>query len=492
MDLKAYRRLLRFHWVAILLLTLLGAAAGAAVAQSQPPVYAAKAQMLVTVTAPGEDSSQAYQGALLSQQRAKSYTTLLTGQAVLRQLTDQLGLPYSVEHMKSHITASNPTDTAVIDVTVKDRSAQRAQDIAQALGPAFSRIVSSAENSGQQGAGQAPVINVRTLDPVQLLDHPVSPHKSFDIVLGLAAGLLLGLLWAVVREVTDTRIRDVQDLEQGTDVDVLGVLPRGGRNRDREFRSGLPGSPTQAQAYRWLALTTEIAGRGPGPRAYVVTSPVREDEAAAVAAGLAIALAESGTPTIVVDAQSSRGRLADLLGLSSPWSLADVLEGGAGLEDALRAWREDVPLRLLAGSGTEPGTEAAPLRKADVAELCRRLMRRADAVILVAPPVLTRSDATTVARAVGQVILVTEAMATRMPDLVQCVQRLRSVGVKILGTVLSGERGRRSRPYVSAVSAPTRLDGRQVRREDHGRSHTAEWSPGNGAGPRGASKAEPR
>lgn len=60
----------------------------------------------------------------------------------------------------------------------------------------------------------------------------------------------------------------------------------------------------------------------------MVTSPVREDEAAAVAAGLAIALAESGTPTIVVDAQSSRGRLADLLGLSSPWSLADVLEGG--------------------------------------------------------------------------------------------------------------------------------------------------------------------
>ncbi|MFG2796167.1 Wzz/FepE/Etk N-terminal domain-containing protein [Streptomyces pseudovenezuelae] len=491
MDLKAYVRLLRFHWVAILLLTLLGAGAGAAAAQTQSPVYAAKAEMLVTVSASEQPSSEAYQAALLAQQRATSYTTLLTSQSVLRQLTDQMGLPYSVEHMKSHIDASNPKDTAVIDITVKDRSPQQARQIANGLGPAFSKIVSSAEDPAQETAGHPPV-KVSTLGPAQLLDHPVSPHKSFDIVLGLAAGLLLGLLWAVVREVTDTRIRDVQDLEQGTDVDVLGVLPRGGRNRDREFRSGLPGSPTQAQAYRWLALTTEIAGRGPGPRAYVVTSPVREDEAAAVAAGLAIALAESGTPTIVVDAQSSRGRLADLLGLSSPWSLADVLEGSAGLEDALRAWREDVPLRMLAGSGTEPGTEAAPLRKADVAELCRRLMRRADAVILVAPPVLTRSDATTVARAVGQVILVTEAMATRMPDLVQCVQRLRSVGVKILGTVLSGERGRRSRPYVSAVSAPTRLDGRQVRREDHGRSHTAEWSPGNGAGPRGASKAEPR
>ncbi|MFF7945464.1 Wzz/FepE/Etk N-terminal domain-containing protein [Streptomyces griseorubiginosus] len=492
MDLNAYRRLLRFHWVAILLLTLLGAAAGAAVAQSQSPVYAAKAQMLVTVSAPGEDSSQAYQGALLSQQRAKSYTTLLTGQSVLRQLTDQLGLPYSVEHMKSHITADNPTDTAVIDVTVKDRSAQRAREIAQALGPAFSRIVSSAENSGQQGDGQAPVINVRTLEPVQLLDGPVSPHKSFDILLGLAVGLFLGLVWAVGREVTDTRIRDVQDLEQNTDIDVLGVLPRGGRNPDREFRTGLPDAPLRAQAFRWLALTTEIPARGTGARAYVVTSPLGGEEPAGVAAGLAIALAENGTRTIVVDAQRSRPQLADLLGLSSPWALTDVLDGRVSLDEALRTWRDDVPLRVLAGRVAEPGSDTPPLRQAEVADLRGRLTARADAVVFLAPPVLTRSDATVVARAVGQVILVAEARVTRVPDFVQSVQRLRSVGVGVLGAVLGGERGRRSRPYVPAISPPARLNGRDVHREDHGRSHTAEWSPGNGAGPRRAPKAEPR
>jgi capsular polysaccharide biosynthesis protein/Mrp family chromosome partitioning ATPase len=490
MDLKAYVRLLRFHWVAILVLTLLGGAAGAAVALTQSPVYAAKAEMLVTVSAPEQPSSEAYQAALLAQQRAKSYTTLLTSQSVLRQLTDQMGLPYSVEHMKSHIDAVNPKDTAVIDITVEDRSAQQARQIAEGLGPAFSQIVSSAEDP-VQGNGQ-PAVKVSTLGPVQLLDGPVSPHKSFDIVLGLAAGLLVGLFWAVAREVTDTRIRDVQDLEQGTDVDVLGVLPRAGRNRDKEFRSGLPGPLAQAQAYRWLALTTEIAARGPGPQAYVVTSPVRGDEASAVAAGLAIALAESGTRTIVVDAQRSRARLADLLGQSSPWGLADVLHGQVSLDEALRTWRDDVPLRILAGSGPEPGADAAPLRQADVAELRARLMGRAEVVIFVAPPVLTRSDATTVARAVGRVIVVAEARATRMPDLVQSVQRLRSVGVRILGAVLSGERGRRGRPYVPAVSAPGRLNGGEVRREDYGRSHTAAWSAGDGTGPRRVSKAEPR
>ncbi|MFJ2234799.1 Wzz/FepE/Etk N-terminal domain-containing protein [Streptomyces sp. NPDC087859] len=491
MDLKAYIRLLRFHWVAILVLTLLGAAGGAAVAQSQAPVYAAKAQMLVTVSAPGEDSSQAYQGALLSQQRAKSYTALLTSQSVLRQIIDQLGLPYSVEQLKSHITATNPTDTTVIDVTVTDRSARQAQQIAQALGPTFSRIASSAENSGQEGDGKTPVIDVRTLDGVQLLDRPVSPHKSFDIALGLAAGLVLGLAWAVVREVTDTRIRDLQDLAQGTDLDVLGVLPRGGKRRDKEFRLGLPGSSADAQAYRWLALTTEIAGRGPGPRAYVVTAAVRGDRTTAVAAGLAIALAESGTRTIVVDAQSSRAPLADLLGLSSSWGLTDVLNGGVSVDEALRTWRDDVPLQVLAGSGPDPDSGAAPLRQTDVAELCKQLMGRADAVIFVAPPVLAESDATIVARAVGQAILVAEARATRMPDFAQSVLRLRSVGVTVLGAVLSGERRKRSRPYVPAVSPPARVDGHDIRRENQGRSRTTAWSPGKSDLPRLEPDGEP-
>lgn len=491
MDLKAYLRLLRFHWVAILVCTLLGAAGGAAVTQLQPPLYEAKAQMLVTVSAPGEDSSQAYQGALLSQQRAKSYTTLLTSQSVLRQLTDQLGLPYSVEHLKSHITASNPTGTAVIDVSVTDRSARQAQQIARALGPTFSRIASSAENPGQEGDGKTPVINVRTLDGVHLMGSPVSPRKGLDIALGLAAGLVLGLAWAVVREVTDTRIRDLQDLAQGTDVDVLGVLPRGGRRRAEEFRSGLSGSWAEAQAYRWLALTTEIAGRGPGPRAHVVTSAVRGDRATAVAAGLAIALAESGTRTIVLDARRSRAPLADLLGLSPSWGLTDVLNGGVSVDEALRTWRDGVPLQVLAGSGADPDSGAAPLRQTDVAGLCKQLMGRADAVIFVAPPVLAESDATIVARAVGQAILVAETRSTRMPDFAQSVLRLRSVGVTVLGAVLSGERRQRSRPYVPAVSSPARVDGHDIRRESRGQSPTAAWSPGKRDLPRLEPDGEP-
>ncbi|MEU5891693.1 Wzz/FepE/Etk N-terminal domain-containing protein [Streptomyces sp. NPDC047461] len=490
MDLKAYFRLLRFHWVAILVLTLLGAAAGAAVAQTRSPVYAAKAEMLVTVSAPEQPSSEAYQAALLAQQRAKSYTTLLTSQSVLRQLTDQMGLPYSVEHMKSHIGATNPKDTAVIDITVKDRSAQQARQIANGLGPAFSKIVSSAEDPVQTGDGQV-VVNVSTLGPAQLVDGPVSPHKSFDIALGLAAGLVLGLAWAVVREVTDTRIRDLQDLAQGTDVDVLGVLPRGGKRRDKEFRLGLPGSSAEAQAYRWLALITEIAGRGPGPRAYVVTAAVRGERTTAVAAGLAIALAESGTRTIVVDAQRSEAPLADLLGLSSSWGLTDVVNGRVSVDEALRTWRDDVPLQVLAGSRADPGSGAPTLLRTDIAELCKQLMGRADAVIFVAPPVLAESDATIVARAVGQAILVAEARVTRMPDFAQSVLHLRSVGVTVLGAVLSGVRRQRSGPYVPAVSPLARVDGHDIRRENQGRSRTAAWSPGKSDLPRLEPDGEP-
>jgi Mrp family chromosome partitioning ATPase len=168
------------------------------------------------------------------------------------------------------------------------------------------------------------------------------------------------------------------------------------------------------------------------------------------------------------------------------------LNGRVSVDEALRTWRDDVPLHVLAGSGTDPDSGAAPLRQADVAELCKQLVRRADVVIFVAPPVLADSDATSVARAVGRAIPVAQARATRLPDFIQSILRLRSLGVTVLGAVLSGERGRRSRPYVPVVSPPARVDGHDVRREYQGRSHTAAWSSGRGTVPRLEREGEPR
>lgn len=446
MDLKAYLRLIRFHWVAIVVLMLLGGAVGATVAELQAPVYAAKVQLLVTGSTSGQDSGNGYEGALLAQTRAKSYTTLLTSESVLRHLKADLNLPYSTETLRDHISASNPSDTAVIDVTVKDTSRSRAVRIAAAMGPVFSTAVASAQGPAQPGSASA----VRALDGADVLDHPVAPHKALDVTLGLVTGLVLGMAWAIVRELGDRPIRDAVDLTEATDIGLLGEVLHSGARRDDGLGADAAGpGVSDPDAYRWLALSMEEAnpGAGPSTRVFATPGPQRdEDTATAVAAGLGAALAETGARVIVVDAGTAGDRVSRFFRLGAPWwNLRDVLEQRVSLGNALRSVREDLPLVVLSGSSGSESAGLAPLRTAAVTELARELERRADVMIFAAPPILNRSDATVLARAVGRAVIVVEAKVTRGRALAEATQRLRSLGVSVEGAVLSLPGGRRQR-----------------------------------------------
>ncbi|MBE8474529.1 Wzz/FepE/Etk N-terminal domain-containing protein [Streptomyces justiciae] len=476
MDVRAYLRLLRFHWVAIVLLTVLGAVSGALVAELQRPVYAARVEMLVTFVAPQQDSSEAYESALLAQERAKSYTTLLTSQSVLGQLGDELGLPYSAKELNSHVSASNPAGTAIIDLTVKDHSGSRALQIANGVAPVFARVVTSAENPAQSDSQDVgtPSIGVRTLDRAELLPGPVSPHKMFDVMLGLVVGLVLGIGWAVIRELSAGHIRDVEDLARATDADLLSVLPRGERPHRKGRRHQDQPSGAGADAYRWLALVLEAAGGGRVPHSFVLATATRGEETAKVAVGLAEALAESGTRVIVVDAGESGTDVARLLGLSTLWGLRDVLEHRATVEKALVSERGDLPVTILSGGSEQSGP--SHLRKAEVDWLCGELDLRADVVIFAGPAVLEGSTGMMLCRAVGRAVLLVESRSTRSVQVTQSVQRLRSVSVTVVGTVLTGVKWHPNRPYLPAVAPMTRLDGNDSHRPAGATSRTKAWT----------------
>ncbi|MBT2508915.1 hypothetical protein J7I98_24125 [Streptomyces sp. ISL-98] len=464
MDLRTYLRLFRRRWSIILLLTVLGTAAGAAVAWTQPPVYAAKTQMIVTAADTVAEPSEAYQGGLLAQQRAKSYTNLVTSQHVVKTLIDEMQLPYSVQELQGKISATNPTDTAVIDFTVEDRSAQRAKEIADSVGPVLSRVVAGVESPPDTPQSGVTETGVSSLAPAQLLPGPVSPKKQLDMALGLVAGLVLGIGAAVVREVTDRRVRDVDDLVRAAGVSVLGVVPDDGVREGNPLPTGGQRPPRVIEAYRRLGINLQLTVSGSGPQTYVLTEP-SGGGATATAAGLAIAMAEGGTSVALVDADTSDTRLARLLGLSPGVGLRAVLAEQAPLDLALRKWRADLPLLVLTSGEHEPGSGQAPLREGALVALRAELERRADVVIFASPPVLTQTDAVVLGRAVGQVVVVARTKAARSDELGQAVQYLRAVGIRVLGAILTQANGRRGDVWARPAqqeSGPGNEQGQQV------------------------------
>ncbi len=85
MDLREQLRILRRRWLLIAPCLLLGIAAAAFLTIRATPVYASTARLFVSTPTSADTNSNAYQGALFSQQRVASYADLIKGTTIAQK-----------------------------------------------------------------------------------------------------------------------------------------------------------------------------------------------------------------------------------------------------------------------------------------------------------------------------------------------------------------------------------------------------------------------
>jgi capsular polysaccharide biosynthesis protein len=127
---------LRVSWWLPLVGLVVGAASGLVLSLLQTPQYTSQTQLFVSVSGT-ESTSEAFQGSQFSQERVSSYARLVAGEELAGRVIDRLGLEESPAIVSDQVAAAVVTDTVLIDVTVTDPSAERAQLIAQVVGDEF-------------------------------------------------------------------------------------------------------------------------------------------------------------------------------------------------------------------------------------------------------------------------------------------------------------------------------------------------------------------
>ena len=100
----------------------------------------------------------------------------------------------------------------LIDVTVKDASAQQAQEIARVIGEEFSALVGDFES---RGTTQAAPIQVFVAEDATLADSPSSPQTIRNTAVALVLGALAGFGLAIAHVRLD---RSVKDAGQAADL----------------------------------------------------------------------------------------------------------------------------------------------------------------------------------------------------------------------------------------------------------------------------------
>jgi capsular exopolysaccharide synthesis family protein len=412
-ELREYAAAARRRWRLIAVVVVATIAATAALTLMVAPTY--RSSTVLFVSAPDGDPNPD-----LKAQRLNSYVALLTGPRIAGGVAAQLGLPLSVSETQAELAAEVQPGTDLLVVSATDRDPGRARAMATAAGEQLTAVVRELEPT-PAGATGAPV----TITVAQkAVTAQVPQNLSRNLGVGVVLGILLAAAAAAAREALDTTVRTERDLQRSTGIATIGVIELAKPPGKRSARRDEYADAQLAEAFRQLRTTSLL-----------VTSSTSREGTTAVTCGLAVALAETGSRVVLVDANLREPGVATYLAVDSVRGLADVLAGTAPLHTALHEWGGGRLTVLPAGfPSRDPGELlAAPT----LAKTIATLEDDFDIVLIDAPPLLSAADAAVLSSLAGGVLLVIRAGRTRAPQVQRAAGILDGVGAQLLGAVLN-------------------------------------------------------
>lgn len=454
---EEYAAILSRRWWLLVVCAALAAAVAYVATDRQPVVYEASTRVMA-IAAPERDRegrflADPYWTDLYAKNRLESYRQIATSAAIAQQAVERAGLPWSAGELAARVaTRHNPNDNTV-QLAVRDGEPALAARAANALAEA---LVDCLNSPACALTPAAPQVKIVRLDQAGVPDQPVGVRPRLNAAGGAVLGLALGVLLAVLVEYLDDTLRTPAEIRRVLGLGLIGRLP-GARQRGSAFgwpagRAGkgegmaneiariamlaAPQSPL-AEAYRVLRTNILFARTEPRLSAVLVAG-IGDDPAGEVVANLAVAMAQAGVRTLVVDANLRAPRQHAYFGLSNDKGLATALATDA----APAALPTSVPNLAVLPAGPPPANPAELLGSTRLADLLAALREQSEIVLLDAPPLGAVADTPVLATKVDGVVLVIRAGVTRRAHAVEARELLERVGARLLGVALI-ERDRR-------------------------------------------------
>jgi polysaccharide biosynthesis transport protein len=305
----------------------------------------------------------------------------------------------------------------------------------------------------------------------------VRPRPVRNAFLALGAGLLLGIVIAFFRDAMDTRIRSSDEVAEHLGVPLLARIPEPPRRLHATNSLVMLADPngTDAEAFRMLRTNLDFVNLERQARAIIVTSASEREGKSTTIANLGVALARSGKRVILVDLDLRRPFLDTFFGLEGTAGVTNVVLDEATVDQAISTvWapentsdqtspaeaptetsapstgrrasteRESNGRAPLGGllqvvtSGPRPPNPGEFVATRAVGNLLDELRKRADFVLVDAPPLIGLGDAMTISAKVDAILVVTRMNMLTSPQAAELRRLLGTSPARTLGFILTG------------------------------------------------------
>jgi capsular exopolysaccharide synthesis family protein len=463
MDFRTFVQTLLAHWklfVGALLACTIGAAALTAL---QTKHYQSSATILVSFSG-ATDLTELYNGTLTAQERLSSYAQIAGGRTVAERAVSQLQVPLSPDALVSQTQVKYTAKSMLFTITVNDTDPTRSAALAGAMADQFAAIIPTlGVNPGVSGSGTGarpeatetaptpgqpteapgppqstnkalPVARARVVEPPRVPDRPVTPAPMRNMVMGLAAGVLLGIAVALTREASDRTVSNREKLEQLSGVPTLAELP-GKRGTVPRFGTDV----TFDDAVRGFVARLRRA-MGPDARRVLLAAPFGGEGTTTTALNLSRAFAELGQDVLLVEGDTRRPVIAGLLNVDSGEGLGNALAHPEIAGEAVRATPIANLFTLASRSVRRETLPCSAYPPEVIDDVLRDLSSQFNLVVVDGPPILATADTALLSGAVQATVLVVRARRTTADELKDALTALRAAGAEIVGTVLTDAR----------------------------------------------------
>ncbi|MBN1630762.1 MAG: hypothetical protein JW990_13445 [Thermoleophilia bacterium] len=495
-----FSRALRERWWVIVLTMLVIGVVALAVSFLVESRYKATAQVVYS-SREAHLASQALTSsgsAELLHNVSSDALTLRTSEFVSRVGT-VLGSSASVDSLRELVTIKPQPQLDVIQIDAAESDPVRAAEIANAFAAEFvaqrresietlltnashfieSRIASLTPEEEETGLGTAlkqqhddlalslamEIADYQILEKAVAPSSPYSPRPWTSLLIGLAGGLLLGLLVTWILERRDPILKDQSALRAVMDFPVIASVPLGMRKKGKAlpatgaaigFRQG---NEALLESIRMLRANLKVLGFGESRRSVLITSASPGEAKSMLAANLALGMALSGDRVILVDADLHAPAIHKYLELHNDRGLGDVLkekdipwsskiqvvELAPFVDPGMLPAAESQDGRTVISrfpcitSGPLPYNASDVLESGPLGEVLDELQGFSDYVILDGPP-LSAADALTVALTVDAVVLAGALGKETAPEALNARELLRQAEIPVLGIVTCTEK----------------------------------------------------
>jgi polysaccharide biosynthesis transport protein len=282
--------------------------------------------------------------------------------------------------------------------------------------------------------GSGPV-DVRVLEPARVEGKPVKPNPALTLGVALLAGCVAGTGAAILRDRRDHRLRTPQDVRAVLSIPVVAMVPRIDQRLSPVARGQLvrldPRSPA-AEAYRSIRTALRL-GVAHDAKTILVASPSEGDGKSTTASNLAIAFAQAGERTLLIDCDLREPVQHLIFGLEGAAGLSGVIADEAKVTDVLLPTPVDGLYVLPCGA--VPANPSELLTGKQFALLIQTLAAAFDRLIFDSPPLVNFADARILGAAADATILVVRMNQSARHLGLLALDGLHRVGANVVGAV---------------------------------------------------------